>query len=171
MRSRVMISVVDRLTSRLRQRPDVDRRRGVYAPTWPDSPLDPVDCPTFSQPFSAVPSEVRAARAFVTALLGPDHPCHDDAILLTSELAGNVIRHAVRGEFAVSVALVPGGVKITVGDRGSAAIPRPRTAGDEDLSGRGLAMVDALAIRWGFQRTTGNTSVWFHLTEPVRADA
>ncbi|WP_281273976.1 hypothetical protein [Sphaerisporangium album] len=30
-------------------------------------------------------------------------------------------------------------------------------------------MVDALAARWGFQRTTGNTSVWFHLTEPARA--
>ncbi|MET8145112.1 ATP-binding protein [Sphaerisporangium sp. NPDC005288] len=160
-----------RLTGRLRPEPHGKRRSRGLTPTWPVSPVDCVDCPTFSQPFSAVPSEVRAARAFVTALLGPDHPCHDDAILLTSELAGNVIRHAVRGEFAVSVALVPGGVKITVGDRGSAAIPRPRTAGDDDLSGRGLAMVDTLATRWGFQRTTGNTSVWFHLTEPVRTDA
>ncbi|MEU9885598.1 ATP-binding protein [Sphaerisporangium sp. NPDC051011] len=135
------------------------------------SPFDPVDAPTFSQPFSAVPSEVKAARAFVTALLGPEHPCHDDAILLTSELAGNVIRHARHGEFAVSVALVPGGVKITVGDRGSSAIPRPRNPGDDDTSGRGLAMVDALATRWGFQRATGNTSVWFHLTDPKHADA
>jgi hypothetical protein len=31
----------------------------------------------------------RVARAFVTAVLGPGHPCGDAAALLTSELFGN----------------------------------------------------------------------------------
>ncbi|MDH2428659.1 ATP-binding protein [Sphaerisporangium sp. TRM90804] len=167
MRPRAVALVVGRLSRLVRGRWAGTDAQAV-GPAWLLTTTgDPLEPPTFSQPFAAVPSQVRAARAFVTALLGADHPCHDDAILLTSELAGNVVRHAVNHEFAVSVALVPGGVRITVGDRGSATFPCVREADDDALSGRGLAMVDKIATRWGFQRTTGNTSVWFHLAQPA----
>jgi len=36
----------------------------------------------------------RAARAFVGLVLGPEHPCRDDAELLVSEIFGNSVRHS-----------------------------------------------------------------------------
>ena len=34
----------------------------------------------------------RVARAFAVGVLGPGHPCGDDAALLVSELFGNSVR-------------------------------------------------------------------------------
>jgi anti-sigma regulatory factor (Ser/Thr protein kinase) len=46
----------------------------------------------------------RIARAFVGGVLGPGHPCGDDAALLVSELFGNSVRHSQSGgTVAVSV--------------------------------------------------------------------
>ena len=39
----------------------------------------------------------RVARAFVGGVLGPGHPCGDDAALLVSELFGNSVRHSRLG--------------------------------------------------------------------------
>jgi anti-sigma regulatory factor (Ser/Thr protein kinase) len=39
----------------------------------------------------------RVARTFVGAVLGPHHPCRDDAALLVSELFGNSVRHSRSG--------------------------------------------------------------------------
>ena len=39
------------------------------------------------------PERARVARVFVGALLGPGHPCRDDAVLLVRELFGNSVRH------------------------------------------------------------------------------
>ena len=39
----------------------------------------------------------RVARAFVGGVLGPGHPCGDDAALLVSELFGNSVRHSQSG--------------------------------------------------------------------------
>ena len=39
----------------------------------------------------------RVARAFVGGVLGPGHPCGDDAALLVSELFGNSVRHSRSG--------------------------------------------------------------------------
>jgi excisionase family DNA binding protein len=36
-------------------------------------------------------------RAFVGAVLGPGHPCGDDAVLLVSELFSNSVRHSHSG--------------------------------------------------------------------------
>ena len=38
----------------------------------------------------------RIARAFAIGVLGPGHPCGDDAALLVSELFSNSVRHAGR---------------------------------------------------------------------------
>lgn len=123
--------------------------------------------PSFSRRFAATASQVRPARAFVADLLGEEHPRRDDAVLLTSELAGNVIRHAVPREFLVSLAFTTGGVLVAVRDCGSSTIPYPREAEEETSGGRGLALVDTLAARWGFHRSLGSTSVWFQLATPA----
>ena len=39
----------------------------------------------------------RVARAFVGGVLGPGHPCGDDAALLVSELFENSVRHSRSG--------------------------------------------------------------------------
>ena len=39
----------------------------------------------------------RVARAFTAGVLGPGHPCGDDAALLVSELFGNSVRHSGSG--------------------------------------------------------------------------
>ncbi|MEV4376243.1 ATP-binding protein [Streptosporangium sp. NPDC049644] len=122
--------------------------------------------PSFSRRFAATASQVRPARAFVADLLGDEHPRRDDAVLLTSELAGNMIRHAIQREFLVSLAFATGGVLVAVRDCGSSRIPYPRQAEEEAPSGRGLALVDTLAARRGFHRSPGSTSVWFQLATP-----
>ena len=35
----------------------------------------------------------RAARSFVSEVLGPGHPCEADAVLLVGEAFGNSVRH------------------------------------------------------------------------------
>jgi len=39
----------------------------------------------------------RVTRAFVSGVLGPGHPCGDDAALLVRELFGNRVRHGGSG--------------------------------------------------------------------------
>jgi hypothetical protein len=42
-------------------------------------------------------------------------------------------------------------------------VPSGEAATDDDESGRGLAIVDALASRWGVDRFEGGKSVWFEV--------
>ena len=63
----------------------------------------------------------RVARAFVGGVLGPGHPCGDDAALLVSELFGNSVRHsrsgAAGGTVTVAVSAGDGLVRVEVTDR------------------------------------------------------
>ncbi|MET8047354.1 ATP-binding protein [Streptosporangium sp. NPDC005286] len=62
-------------------------------PGWSTTPNH---TPVISQRFTAVPDQVRPARNFVAEILGDDHPLHDDAMLLTSELATNAVEHSTK---------------------------------------------------------------------------
>lgn len=139
-------------------------------PRWDLFALDVLSAaPLVTRRFAAAATQVRPARAFVAELLGDRHPRLDDAVLLTSELASNAVRHAAEREFHVSVLLPGDGVLVAVRDRGSATIPRPRGAADDEVGGRGLDLVNALAARWGFHRDeTGGTVVWFKLDDRER---
>jgi len=63
----------------------------------------------------------RAARSFVGAVLGPGHPCGDDAELLVSEVFGNSVRHSGSGApgetVTVAVRAGDGMVRVEVTDR------------------------------------------------------
>jgi anti-sigma regulatory factor (Ser/Thr protein kinase) len=91
-----------------------------------------------------------------------------DAIAVVAELVGNAVRHA---------SPLPGGVvrvawrlrstrhganlvEVRVTDGGSSAPPRVRVVGPESVDGRGLAIVSALADRWGVDRDGLGQSVW-----------
>ncbi len=110
----------------------------------------------------------RAARAFVSAILGPGHPCGDVAVLLVSEVFGNSVRHsgsAAPGE-TVTVAVIAGDdvVRVEVTDRAGSGTPELRPAGRDAEGGRGLHLVAGLAARWGWRRRRGGRMVtWFEL--------
>ncbi|WP_440101741.1 ATP-binding protein [Streptosporangium sp. H16] len=154
----------------------------------PGRSAPPGHTPVISQRFAATPDQVRPARVFVTELLGDDHPLHDDAVLLTSELATNAVEHSSgpfdarpvdtgprdRGpgdagpddrprEFVVTLAFLPQGVLITVQDPGASEIPCTRRPGLDATGGRGLVLVNDLATRWGFHRDSSGTVIWFEL--------
>ena len=70
----------------------------------------------------------RVVRAFVGAVLGPGHPCGDDAVLLASELFGNSVRHSSSGlpgeTVTVTVTARAGAVRVEVTDRSGPGVPR-----------------------------------------------
>ena len=49
------------------------------------------------------PERARLARAFVGSVLGPGHPCGDEAALLAGELFGNSVRHSRSGRLGETV--------------------------------------------------------------------
>ena len=85
----------------------------------------------------------------------------DVVTLLVSEVVTNAIVHAGT-EVEVSVELKPESVRIEVTDK-EAGLPARRDATDEDTSGRGLALVEAMASDWGVEARPGGKVVWFEV--------
>jgi anti-sigma regulatory factor (Ser/Thr protein kinase) len=106
-------------------------------------------------------SKMRAARASI------DDDATETAILLTSELVTNALKH---GESPVTVAVSWSveQLRIEVHDR-SRYLPAPWPAriAVDDEAGRGLLLVDTLATDWGFYRTPGGKAVYFTLDCPA----
>ena len=100
----------------------------------------------------------RAARHFVADTLAACRLDPAEAVLLASELVTNVVMHA-RTEFVVTVAVDGDVVHLSVQDRNSRLPVRPTTPVDA-TSGRGLAMVDALARTWGVDTHEDGKTVW-----------
>jgi anti-sigma regulatory factor (Ser/Thr protein kinase) len=90
-------------------------------------------------------------------------PVRDDALLITSELVSNAVRHSgcsPDDEVEVVAELTSEGVLITVTDPGlSGSVPARRAADTARVGGLGLRIVDALARRWGAERQDG-LRVW-----------
>ncbi|MFF2652456.1 ATP-binding protein [Streptomyces sp. NPDC058045] len=92
----------------------------------------------------------------------------DTAVLLLSELATNAVAaKAPRDrEFRVRFELTGRELCLAVEDA-SDEKPAPRDAGPDDESGRGLALVSALADSWGVAPRTGvGKTVWARLLLP-----
>lgn len=170
MTARLLSMLVGVFTDRLRAAANnttASVSRGVVWPPYP--PPAPVNYPVLSRRFTATPDQVKPARKFVAELLGDSHPLRDDAMLLTSELATNAIEHptgpaARPQEFLITVTFLLQGVLITVQDPGSLEIPCSKASNLDATGGRGLALVNSLAARWGFHRDSIGTVIWFELS-------
>ena len=107
---------------------------------------------------SSVPVGRRFARGVLHSWRLSDLADDGDVEIMTSELLGNAVRH---GEDDVTVLLGYDGkrVRVAVGD-GSRLLPQSRQASTEDVSGRGLVIVEALAADVGVSPTVGGKRVW-----------
>jgi len=113
------------------------------------------------------PGAPATARAALTSWLSGHVPVEvlEDARLLASELVTNSVRHAELSEEAflrLAVQLTAGALRVEVRDAGNNGTVAPRTPDPVDGGGFGLHLVDALATRWGVNRT-GGTHVWFEV--------
>ena len=113
---------------------------------------------------SAEPISARVARSFVVRTLDSwGHPeLADTAELLTSELVTNVVRHSHTDMLLAMHLREDDHVVVEVADQ-SADEVAPRQPTMNDVSGRGLYLVDSLAERWGVDRRSPGKSVWFEL--------
>jgi anti-sigma regulatory factor (Ser/Thr protein kinase) len=107
----------------------------------------------------------RAARRFLAEVL-PTWGVAPEAVersqLLVSELVSNAIMH---GRAPVTLIVsetdpVEGVYRVEVCNDGE-GVPSMRSALRDDLSGRGLRLVDQLALEWGSNSSHGQTRVWF----------
>lgn len=113
-------------------------------------------------PFEAAPAEVRLLRrAAVTQLSRWGMPvAADEAELLVTELATNVVKHVGEGAPASLILEWRGErLRLEVHDK-SRAVPSLATADCDAECGRGLHLLAALALDWGTILTAAGKAVW-----------
>lgn len=111
---------------------------------------------------------VRAVRAFVDTTMrawGADRLVREDAGIVASELATNALIHA-QSPFSVSITRTAGGAKVAVRDA-SSVVPRLVSSNAQSLSGRGIAMIEALSSSWGIRDETDGKTVWVELSATI----
>lgn len=103
-----------------------------------------------------------ARRAVASILVGwgfADQDWLEDATVLTSELVTNAVRYG-SGSVELRVQAHADRVIVSAAD-GSSVIPRRRDA--DDGGGRGLAVIEEFADRWGVEDHEGGKRVWVEL--------
>lgn len=110
--------------------------------------------PSLDKKFEAEPDSAGDVRRFVEDSL-PGSARLDDILLVISELASNVIRHA-RTEFTVRLSDDDAHLRIEVSD-GSSIVPAVQDLADRKW---GLRIVEAVSDRWGIESTDTGKTVW-----------
>ncbi|MGW1271140.1 ATP-binding protein [Streptomyces sp. NPDC002491] len=116
--------------------------------------------------FTAEPAEVAALRRGMRLHLGiwGLHEITDEAQLCVSELAANVITHVGPGTPATLAVSMNGlHLRIEVHDPDTRALPTLLDANSDSESGRGMALVDAVAARWGVRLQLDRKVTWCEL--------
>ncbi|WP_026178102.1 ATP-binding protein [Streptomyces hokutonensis] len=116
--------------------------------------------------FTADPEEVAALRRVVRLHLGMWglHDVTDGAQLCVSELVSNVITHVGAGTPAtLAVSMNGTRLRIEVHDPDTRALPTLVEATSDSEGGRGMALVDGVADRWGVLLHPDRKVTWCEL--------
>lgn len=86
------------------------------------------------------------------------------AQLCVTEMLSNVITHVGPGTpTTLSVSMNGGHVRIEIQDPDTRALPTLLQAGAESEGGRGMALIDAMAVRWGVEPRADRKVTWCEL--------
>lgn len=118
---------------------------------------------TWRQTFPATSMGARAARGFVTQVIGQANDGFNEVALVVSELAANAVLHAAT-PFTVAVHQTGSGYTIEVEDR-NPVLPQVKDHGQAAPTGRGLRIVDELTDSWGVTPTSQGKVVWVKLQQ------
>ena len=146
--------------------PDTDGHNDDVTLLLTQLPEAPLAAVTTELP--AVAESVPAGRAFLSGAL-TDWDCAgtaDDARLLLSEVLTNSVQHA-QGPIGLHVRRTATELTVEISD-GSPHLPQPRSAGEDEESGRGLILVRTLADSWGVRPTDDGKTIWFSLEHRER---
>ncbi|MER5468844.1 ATP-binding protein [Streptomyces sp. NPDC002685] len=116
--------------------------------------------------FTAEPEEVAALRRIMRLHLGVWglHEVTDAAQLCVSELVSNIITHVGAGTPAtLAVSMNGTRLRIEMHDPDTRALPTVVDAGSDAENGRGMAIVDAIADRWGVLLHADRKVTWCEL--------
>jgi anti-sigma regulatory factor (Ser/Thr protein kinase) len=93
---------------------------------------------------------------------GSPGECIEDARVVISELVGNSVRHAQPlpdGNILVTWRVTEPGLEVAVTDGGSPTRPHKVNAPSSALAGRGMAIVESLALKWWSEETRSRATV------------
>jgi anti-sigma regulatory factor (Ser/Thr protein kinase) len=124
--------------------------------------IDPT-APSLRQYLPASTLSPAAARSLVVdALAGFPSGIVEVAQLLVSETVTNAVTHSGSAVEVQIQALGPA-VCVSVWDDSPLGIPQSEARPADATGGRGLALVDALSLAWGWDCTTDGKRIWFDL--------
>ena len=110
-------------------------------------------------PDASAPSVARTAtKRYLAGDVDPERL--SELTLVISELVSNASVHG-RGQIVLRLQLDDAVVRGEVIDQGAGFEREVRARGPEEVSGRGLFLVDVLTSRWGIHE--GTTHVWFEI--------
>jgi anti-sigma regulatory factor (Ser/Thr protein kinase) len=120
-----------------------------------------------------IPATLEAARSARHRVRGACEGLSEEqtavAVLLTSELVSNAVRHPLRdesdtrGAIVLSIYRTAELLRVEVGDHDSRPLPRVRRPNTPLESGMGLYLVATLATAWGSIPRDDGKAVWFEL--------
>ncbi len=133
-----------------------------------------VQRPTFELTIGPVIEQIPIARRFVRQVIhalvhGVEPTVVDNAELLASEAVSNAVVH---GGTEVKVTVHPLGdmIRVLVHDDGRSPIPDPLDVTHTDPGGRGLAIINALAVSWGVDEVRDEGKALWFLVAPDATD-
>jgi anti-sigma regulatory factor (Ser/Thr protein kinase) len=138
------------------------------------APPRPTELHRCRVPLTSGPAAAAEARSQVgVAISAWDVPVDPTvAVLLTSELVTNAIRHGAGETVTLAITCSCGQLRVDVHDM-SCSLPVLVDAPADAETGRGLMLVSTLSTEWGFYRTPAGKAVYFTLEfqpEPAEGD-